>query len=78
MAPLGAPGTASDVRAFIVVARVAINEYVRAERLIADRDGEVILAQAEERATLEHAAGGGLEPASFAPQTLSPRYSPAG
>jgi len=78
VAPLGAPGTASDVRAFIVVARVAINEYVRAERLIADRDGEVILAQAEERATLEHAAGGGLEPASFAPQTLSPRYSPAG
>ncbi len=47
VAPLGAPGTASDVRSFILVARVAMNEYARAERLIVDEGGDVILSQME-------------------------------
>jgi hypothetical protein len=45
VAPLGVPGRASDVRSFILVARLTIKDFARAERLIADQGGEVILSQ---------------------------------
>ena len=56
VAPLGAPGTASDVGSFILVARVAINEYSRAERLIGDHGGDVILSQIERVLSADAAA----------------------
>lgn len=58
VAPLGAPGARSDGE-HVLVARVALDEYARAERLIADRGGEVILAQRE---TIVHPDGSGAEP----------------
>jgi len=48
VAPLGAPGTAAEVRSWILVVRVSLADYPRAERLIADHGGEVILATHEE------------------------------
>jgi hypothetical protein len=47
VAPLGAPGQAASDGSYVLVARVAINEFGRAERLIADQGGEVILSQRE-------------------------------
>jgi hypothetical protein len=47
VAPLGAPGTASDVRSWILVVRVSTSDYPRAERLIADHGGEVIVTTRE-------------------------------
>ena len=45
VAPLGAPGRDSDAGGFVLVARVALRDYGRAERLIADLGGDVILSQ---------------------------------
>ena len=73
VAPLGAPGTASDVRSFVLVARVAINEYARAERLISDNGGEVILSQPDRGAAPLDAADGMVD----APHSLAPDLSPA-
>jgi hypothetical protein len=47
VAPLGAPGQATNEGSYVLVARVAVNEYASAERLISDRGGDVILAQRE-------------------------------
>ncbi|CAN5721906.1 hypothetical protein BH24CHL5_BH24CHL5_09490 [soil metagenome] len=44
LAPLGSPGRASAEGAQVLVARVSMIEYGRAERLVADHGGEVILA----------------------------------
>jgi hypothetical protein len=69
VAPLGAPGTASDVKSWILVVRVSVADYPRAERLIADHGGEVILAAREASSADEEPAAaadsdlGGLSPA---------------
>ncbi len=47
VAPLGAPGTATDVASWILVVRVSMADYPRAERLIADHHGDVVLATRE-------------------------------
>jgi hypothetical protein len=57
VAPLGVPGSAPDPRRFVLVARVAPSDYARAERLIADHGGEVILTSSEP-ARAEHVSGG--------------------
>jgi len=74
VAPLGAPGMASNDGTYVLVARVAINEFARAERLIADRGGEVILAQRE---TILQPEGGGSEPQAATASTLGSNFSAA-
>jgi len=74
VAPLGAPGQAANDGSYVLVARVAINEYSRAERLISDNGGEVILAQRE---TIVGREGGGAETIAAAPPTVAPGLSGA-
>lgn len=74
VAPLGAPGEATNDGSYVLVARVAINEYAGAERLISDNGGEVILAQRE---TIVEPEGGGAEAISVAAENLAPGVSPA-
>src|SRR4051794_14132636 len=73
VAPLGAPGAPPDVRSFIVVARVSISEYARAERLIAQLSGEIILSQPD---TTEKVATKSSDE-SFPALSPAPGLSPA-
>jgi heme-degrading monooxygenase HmoA len=73
VAPLGAPGTASDDLSYVLVARVALDEYARAERMMSDEGGEVILNQREE---IEDAATDlDANAASFGSPYLAPGLS---
>jgi|SRR4051794_24420891 hypothetical protein len=73
VAPLGAPGAPADALSFIVVARVSISEYARAERLIAQLSGEVILSQPD---TTEKVATKSSDE-SFPALSPAPGLSPA-
>jgi hypothetical protein len=68
VAPLGAPGEATNDGSYVLVARVAINEYGGAERLISDNGGEVILAKRE---TNFEPDGGGADAISIAAENRS-------
>ena len=74
VAPLGAPGEAASDGSYVLVARVAINEYSAAERLISDKGGEVILAQRE---TIVSRDGGGAEAIAVTSPGLAPGLSGA-
>jgi len=76
VAPLGAPGMASDRSAFVVVARVSLAELGRAERLIADQGGDVILSQRETPGGRDSAVEAETPPKLGDPG-LTPGLSPA-
>ena len=71
VAPLGAPGSASQDGSFILVARVQVNEYARAERLIADHGGDVILSQRERLEGLETSSGQSGQTQAITPPDLA-------
>ncbi len=67
VAPLGASSARSSEGSFVLVARIATTDYARAERLIADQGGDVILSRSEKIVNLDSTA---TESTSMSPPDL--------